>query len=79
MAMLLCDNGGPAARKYGDLDGAVMDQRAKENVHLAGEWKLVTGQSWGLFYAPAFRMNKKSVILRWAHCYVADDALRTMY
>jgi hypothetical protein len=61
MAMRLCDNGGPAVRKYGDLDGAVNRPAAagerKISTSLVSE-ELVTRQSYRLFYAPTFRMKK---------------------
>jgi hypothetical protein len=62
MAMRLCDNGGPAARKYGDLDGAVNRPAAAGEIKiftsLVSEKRGVTRQSYRLFYAPTFRMKK---------------------
>jgi hypothetical protein len=67
MAMRLCDNGGPAVRKCGDLDGAVNGparrRRKKFSTSLLSGRRCdtVTGQSQGLFFAPTFRimdMNK---------------------
>jgi hypothetical protein len=60
-ACMSCDNGGPAARKYGDLGGAVNGlARRRQAIFFTS---LLSGRrcDWtksGPFLAPTFRMNK---------------------
>ena len=50
-----------------------MDQRpqAKEIFHLAGEWEACEWTALGPFLCAYLQNEEKSVILRWAHSYVA--------